>query len=201
MRLKLSYAHLSCAGFAIASLLSFPAARAQSAGSPAALATPSVRITAPVVNESLVTLKGNTHPMAQARYDQGAASTSLATGKLQLLLKRSPAQQAALREYLGGLADPHSANYRKFLTPQAYGASPTRTSRRLKRGCRARALRSNRSRPAATSSSSPATPARSPRPSTPASIPMSSTESTTTATRATRRSPRRSRPWSPASRP
>ena len=123
MRLKLSSPLFSCAGFTAAALLSFPAAQAQNAGSPAALATPSVRITEPVVNESLVTLKGNTHPLAQARYDQGAASTSLATGKLQLLLKRSPAQQIALRQYLDALQDPHSANYRKFLTPQAYGAS------------------------------------------------------------------------------
>ena len=118
MRMKLPYALLPCAG--LTALLSVPAAPAQTAP---ALATPSVRITAPVVNEALVTLKGNTHPMAQARYDQGAASTGLATGKLQLLLKRSPAQQAALRQYLGALQDPHSASYRKFLTPQAFGAS------------------------------------------------------------------------------
>ena len=87
------------------------------------LATPLVRVTAPVTNTALVTLKGNTHPLAQARYDQGAASPSLATGRMKLLLKRSPAQQLALQQYLGGLQDPHSANYHKWLTPTAFGAS------------------------------------------------------------------------------
>ncbi len=87
------------------------------------LATPSVRVTAPVNGEALVTLKGNTHPMAQARYDQGAASSSLATGTLTLLLNPSAAQQSALRQYMGELQDPSSPNYRKWLTPAEYGAS------------------------------------------------------------------------------
>ena len=109
------------AGVSFAALLGSPVLEAQTATP--LLATPTVRITAPVSNETLVTLKGNVHPMAQARYDQGAASTSLATGKMELLLRRSPAQQEALREYLGALQNPHSASYRKWLTPTSYGAS------------------------------------------------------------------------------
>ncbi len=116
-----SLSRLSLAGLCSAALLSGPLLYAQTA-SPL-LATPTVRVTAPVSNDTLVTLKGNVHPMAQARYDQGAASTSLATGKMVLLLRRSPAQQEALREYMGGLQNPHSASYHKWLTPAAYGAS------------------------------------------------------------------------------
>ncbi len=87
------------------------------------LATPSVRVTAPVAGSAMVTLKGNMHPLAQARYDQGAVSTGLATGKLSLLLRRSPVQQAALDQYMGSLQDPNSPNYRKWLTPAQFGAS------------------------------------------------------------------------------
>ncbi len=95
--------------------------KAQTGSSP--LATPSVRITAPVTGDALVTLKGNTHPLAQARYDQGAVSPSLATGRMQLLLRRSPAQSEALREYMGQLQDPNAAGYHKWLTPATYGAN------------------------------------------------------------------------------
>jgi hypothetical protein len=109
------------AGVSFAALLGSPVVEAQTATP--LLATPTVRVTAPVSNDTLVTLKGNVHPMAQARYDQGAASTSLATGKMELLLRRSPAQQEALREYMGALQNPHSASYRKWLTPTSYGAS------------------------------------------------------------------------------
>ena len=131
MRLKLPSVLSRRAGLAAAALLVVPfvaagpaaLAQDQAQASSTLLATPLVRVTTPVENDALVTLKGNTHPMAQARYDQGAASTSLATGKLQLLLRRSPAQQVALREYLGSLQDPHSASFHKWLTPQSYGAS------------------------------------------------------------------------------
>ncbi len=89
----------------------------------ALLATPSVRITAPVSAGATVMLKGNTHPLAQARYDAGAADPSLPTGRLQLLLRRSPAQQTALDQYMGSLGDPNSPNYRRWLTPAQFGAS------------------------------------------------------------------------------
>jgi hypothetical protein len=120
-RMRLKLVPFFRAGLAASALLVTPAVQAQTGAAP--LAVPSVRVTAPVVNEALVTLKGNTSPMAQARYDRGAASTSLPTGRLQLLLKRSPAQEVALRQYLGGLGDPNSPNYRKWLTPESYGAN------------------------------------------------------------------------------
>ncbi len=87
------------------------------------LAQPLARIAGPVSNSALVTLKGNTNPLAQSRYDTGVVSPSLPTGRMQLIFRRSAAQQIALQQYLGSLQDPHSANYHKWLTPRSYGAS------------------------------------------------------------------------------
>ncbi|RRA47413.1 protease pro-enzyme activation domain-containing protein [Acidipila sp. EB88] len=119
MRLWFASVFASCSAIAAAALLAVPCADAQTA----LLATPVARVGAVVSNDSLVTLKGNMHPLAQARYDSGAVSSSLATGRMTMLLKRSAAQQSTLREYLGSLQDPHSANYHKWLTPASYGAS------------------------------------------------------------------------------
>lgn len=79
------------------------------------------RITAPIDDADRVALKGNTHPLAQARFDRGQASSSMSTGRVALLLKRSPARQQALSEYLAGLQDPRSPAYHKWLTPSQYG--------------------------------------------------------------------------------
>ncbi len=120
MRLRLFSQLLSCAGIVSALALPWNAAHGQSLFEP--LAVPTVRITGPVAAGSMVTLKGNIHPLAQARYDQGVAPGNMATGKMQLLLKRSPTQQVALRAYLGGLQDPNSPSFHKWLTPASYGA-------------------------------------------------------------------------------
>ncbi|WP_158748935.1 protease pro-enzyme activation domain-containing protein [Acidobacterium sp. S8] len=87
------------------------------------------RITQVINPDNRVTLQHNVHPLAQARYDQGAAPASMATGRIMLVLKRSDAQENGLKQYLGDLQNPHSANYRKWLTPvqfgQQYGVSDT----------------------------------------------------------------------------
>ena len=107
-----------------AALLPFAGAHAQSpAGSAPQLATPVARIAAAPTSDALVTLKGNTPPFAQARYDKGAASPTMATGRMSLLLARSPAQEQALVSYLGALQNPASPSYHKWLTPQTFGAN------------------------------------------------------------------------------
>jgi hypothetical protein len=50
-----------------------------------------------------VVLTGNVHPLAVARYDQGAASPSTPTGRMQLILRRGQTQQLALVQYLADL--------------------------------------------------------------------------------------------------
>ena len=53
-------------------------------------------ITQPIDPTRLTTLRGNTHPMALAKYDHGAAPTSLPMAHLLLILQRTPEQEAAL---------------------------------------------------------------------------------------------------------
>src|ERR1700683_7272 len=58
------------------------------------------RITQTVDDSRRITLRGNVHPLAQSRFDRGPAPLSLPTGRIQLLLKRSPEQEADLRALL-----------------------------------------------------------------------------------------------------
>ncbi|HTW46404.1 MAG TPA: protease pro-enzyme activation domain-containing protein [Acidobacteriaceae bacterium] len=80
------------------------------------------RVVAPIDETNLVTLRGNVHPMAQARYDRGPAPEATPTGRIMLLLERSASQQQALTQYLADLQNPSSPNYHKWLTPAQYGA-------------------------------------------------------------------------------
>jgi len=81
------------------------------------------RITAPVDDNVRVPLKGNIHPLAQARFDQGVVPESTPASRLTLVLKPSPTQTQALREYLDGLQDKSSPNFHKWLSPEQFGAS------------------------------------------------------------------------------
>jgi hypothetical protein len=83
-----------------------------------AQATP--RITGPVENSALVSLPGEVHPWARTQFDRGAAPANL-SGRMLLVLKRSPQQQAALQTLLAAQQDPHSPNYHKWLTPEEFG--------------------------------------------------------------------------------
>ncbi len=79
------------------------------------------RIVESIDDSQRVTLKGNTLPVAQVRFDQGAAPTSMPAGRLILILRRSAQQEADLQTYLQDVQNPASANYHKFLTPDAFG--------------------------------------------------------------------------------
>lgn len=79
------------------------------------------RILAPIDEGSRVTLRGNVHPLAQAKFDIGPAQGSNATGRIALLLQRSATQQQALTEYMADLQNPSSPSYHKWLTPAQYG--------------------------------------------------------------------------------
>src|SRR6266851_8556816 len=74
------------------------------------------------VNEgALVTLRGNTHPLAQPQFDQGAAPPDLPMARMLLVLKRSDAQEAALQKLLDDQEDLNSPSYYQWLTPDAFG--------------------------------------------------------------------------------
>ncbi len=107
------------AALAAAGLLAFSAASSQAQTAPQAIVAN--RITQPINAEVRYTLQHNVHPLAQAKYDQGAAPGSMATGRIMLVLKRSDTQENALKQYLGDLQSPNSANYRKWITPVQFG--------------------------------------------------------------------------------
>src|SRR5271156_6485169 len=79
-------------------------------------------ITQPIDEGNLVVLRGNTHPLARGKYDQGPAPSSLAMDRMMLVLKTTPAQGAALETLLAQQQDRSSPNYHKWLTPQEFGA-------------------------------------------------------------------------------
>jgi subtilase family serine protease len=106
-------------------ILTLAMAGAVASGLRAQSATPeqaAPRITEAIDEAHRTTLSGNVHPLAVARYDKGEASSSTPTGSIQLTLRRSGAQQLALTQYLSDVQNPHSANYRKWLTPDEFGA-------------------------------------------------------------------------------
>ncbi len=81
-----------------------------------------VRITQPVDETKLTVLPGNTHPLARAQFDRGAAPFNLPMQRMQLVLKRSPEREAALETLMAQQQDKSSANYHKWLTPAEFGA-------------------------------------------------------------------------------
>jgi hypothetical protein len=89
------------------------AAQAQSAGRPL--------ISQTIDESSLVTLRGNVHPLAKPRFDRGPAPDSMPLQRLVIVLKRSPQQERALQQYLDSLQDKNSPHFHRFLTPGDFG--------------------------------------------------------------------------------
>ncbi len=79
------------------------------------------RLTQPIDENARVTLKGTVHPLASAANDRGAAPNSMLLSRLTLVLKRSDAQESALKQLISDLHTPGSASYHKWLTPDAFG--------------------------------------------------------------------------------
>ncbi len=75
----------------------------------------------------LFTLVGNTHPKARAQYDAGRVDDATPLESMQLVLKRSPEQEAAFSAHIDALHDKSSPLYHHWLTAQeiadAYGPS------------------------------------------------------------------------------
>jgi len=79
------------------------------------------RIISPVSDVNRITLSGNTHPLARAKYDNGRAPDSMPAERMLLLLGRSPEQQAALAQFMEEQQTSGAANYRQWLTPAQFG--------------------------------------------------------------------------------
>jgi Pro-kumamolisin, activation domain/Bacterial Ig-like domain (group 3) len=112
------------AGFALTlAAWALPAA-AQTTESAASTQTPSrpARITRAIDDKQLVRLKGNVHPLAQARFDQGAMNDAQPIGRMLLLLQRSPDQESDLRQLLEDQLTNNSPKHHGWLTPEQFGA-------------------------------------------------------------------------------
>jgi hypothetical protein len=79
------------------------------------------RITQPVDEANLVTLKGNTHPLARPQFDLGPAPANLPLNRMLLVLSRSPEQETALQALLDQQQDKFSPNYHNWVTPEQFG--------------------------------------------------------------------------------
>jgi subtilase family serine protease len=85
---------------------------------------PGARLDASSIDETqLVVLAGNTHPRATAAYDVGAAADGLVLEHMQLLLKRSPEQEAKLVDHIEKLHDKASPLYHQWLTAAQFAAT------------------------------------------------------------------------------
>ena len=84
---------------------------------------PKVRIVERIDESNLVTLKGNTHPLANAKNDLGRVSPNLPMTDLILVLSRDPDQQAAFDKFVASEYDSTSPNYHQWLTPDQIGAN------------------------------------------------------------------------------
>jgi trimeric autotransporter adhesin len=110
-------------GVALALIILITCSANLSAQTPASVApTTSVARVTQAVNESnRVTLKGNTHPLANGKNESGVAPDSLPMERMLLVLKRSPDQQAALKAFIEGQQSKSSPNFHQWLTPEQFG--------------------------------------------------------------------------------
>jgi hypothetical protein len=95
-------------------LLAGQAARAQQANVQA-------RVVEAVDDTRTVQLKGNVHPLARAEFDQGALPDSQPLTRMLLLLQRSDAQEASLRQLMDAQQTKGSSSYHAWLTPEQFG--------------------------------------------------------------------------------
>jgi hypothetical protein len=75
------------------------------------------RIQTPIDPGRTVVLRGNGHPLADARNDTGPAGRELRITGITLMLKQTSGQRAELERLLEEQRDPNSPNYHNWLTP------------------------------------------------------------------------------------
>jgi hypothetical protein len=80
-----------------------------------------IRIVDAIDESNLVTLKGNTHPLARAAFDKGPVSPDLPMGDLVLVLSRGAEMQAAFDQFVAGQYDKKSPNYHRWLSAEEVG--------------------------------------------------------------------------------
>jgi pseudomonalisin len=80
------------------------------------------RIQGTVNDSDVALLPGGVHPHVARALDQGSVSPSMPMQRMAIFFKPTDAQQANLDQLLQQQQDPGSPNYRKWLTPEQFGA-------------------------------------------------------------------------------
>ncbi len=73
-------------------------------------------------DSQLARIAGNTHPLARPEFDRGEVDSGMVLEHMQLVIARSPLQEAALGAFMDGQLDPASPDYHHWLTPEEFGA-------------------------------------------------------------------------------
>ena len=79
------------------------------------------RVVDHVDDSRLVTLVGNTHPMAQPKYEKGLVESGKLLERIVLVLERSPEQEKELAAFNERQYDPQSADYHRWLHAEEFG--------------------------------------------------------------------------------
>lgn len=83
---------------------------------------PQARINERIDHQRLVTLAGNTHPLARAGNDRGAVTGDFPLDHMVLQLARAPQQEQALESLIERQHDPSSPDYHQWLTAEQMGS-------------------------------------------------------------------------------
>lgn len=84
--------------------------------------TPQPRVVAPVDDQALLSIPSSAPTARSGALDEGVADEAAPLERMQLVLKRSSEQEAALRQLIEQQQDSTSTHYHQWLTPQAFGA-------------------------------------------------------------------------------
>jgi subtilase family serine protease len=95
------------------------------------LPAPRSRVLQAVDDAHVITLSGNTHPLARPEFDQGALADAAPIRRMVLILERSPEQESALQQLIDQQQDKTTSSYHQWLTPESYGAEFGPTDRDL----------------------------------------------------------------------
>jgi trimeric autotransporter adhesin len=79
------------------------------------------RLTQPIDEKQLVMLQGSVHRLSTATNDRGAAEDGMQLDRIQVVMKRSTAQESALKRMIMEMHTPGTAMYHKWLTPAQFG--------------------------------------------------------------------------------
>jgi subtilase family serine protease len=83
--------------------------------------TAAPRIIGPINESQLVQLTGNTHPLALPQFDRGPVPDDLLLPHMSVVLRRDDARETSLEQLIVSMHDPHSPNYRQWLTADQLG--------------------------------------------------------------------------------